>query len=254
MMMDAENPEMTADGMDKGTAGTGKRVPALSVLMPVYNERATVAEILRRVRAVPLPLEVVVVDDGSTDGTREILAALAVEDPSLRVIFHERNQGKGAAIRTAIGQARGEICIVQDADLEYDPGDYPALIAPIQAGRARVVYGSRPRHPENHYPLDLFRLGSLMLTLTANLLYFCWITDEPTGYKVFCTDLLRSIPLRCTGFEFCPEVTAKVRKRGCRIQEVPIRYHKRSVAEGKKIRFRDACIGLWTLIKYRFTD
>lgn len=226
----------------------------LSVLMPVYNERATVVEILRRVQAVPLSLEIVVVDDGSTDGTREILRTLAAEDPSLRVIFHERNMGKGAAIRTAIGRARGEICIVQDADLEYDPGDYPALLAPIQEGRTQVVYGSRPRHPENHYPIDLFRMGSLVLTLAANLLYFCWITDEPTCYKVFRTDLLRSIPLWCTGFEFCPEITAKVRKRGCRIVEVPIRYHKRSVAEGKKIRFRDACIGLWTLIKYRFTD
>ncbi len=222
--------------------------------MPVYNERATVAEILRRVRAVPLPLEVVVVDDGSTDGTREILAGLAAEDPAVRVIFHERNQGKGAAIRTAIRHARGEICIVQDADLEYDPGDYPTLIAPIREGRTQVVYGSRPLHPENHYPLDRFRLGSLALTLAANFLYFCWITDEPTCYKVFQTGLLQSIPLRCTGFEFCPEITAKVRKRGCRIVEVPIRYHKRSVAEGKKIRFRDACIGLWTLIKYRFTD
>ena len=244
----------TGPGTNGDLASAGKEVIVLSVLMPVYNERATVAKIVQRVRAIPLSMEIIVVDDGSTDGTREILSSLAASDPSVRVIFHERNQGKGAAVRTAIQHAQGEICIVQDADLEYDPADYPALIAPIREGRTQVVYGSRPLHPENHYPLDFFRLGSLMLTLAANLLYFCWITDEPTGYKVFRTDLLKSIPLRCTGFEFCPEVTAKVRKRGHRIVEVPIRYHKRSVAEGKKIRFRDACIGLWTLIKYRFTD
>jgi dolichol-phosphate mannosyltransferase len=228
--------------------------PLLSVLIPAYNEAATVDELIRRVQAVSVAKEIIVVDDGSTDGTREILAGLAAGDPSLRLILHDRNRGKGAAIRSAIEQARGTICIIQDADLEYDPADYPALIAPILEGQTQVVYGSRPRHPENHYPLDLFRLGSFVLTMATNILYGCWITDEPTCYKVFRTDLLQSIPLKCEGFEFCPEVTAKVRKRGCRIVEIPIRYHKRGVAEGKKIRFRDARIGLWTLIKYRFRD
>ena len=226
----------------------------LSVLMPVYNERATIAEILRRVRAVPLDLEIVAVDDGSTDGTREILTELAAGDPTLKLVLHEKNAGKGAAMRTAIAHASGTICIVQDADLEYDPQDYPALIQPILEGQTKVVYGSRPLCRENHYPFDLFRMGSLVLTLAANVLFLCRLTDEPTCYKVFETGLLKSLPLRCQGFEFCPEVTAKVRKRGERILEVPIRYHKRAVSEGKKIRAKDALIGLWTLIKYRFVD
>jgi len=228
--------------------------PLLSVLMPVFNEKDTIREILERVKASPVDKEIILVDDGSTDGTREILEDLAREDPSLKVVYRDRNRGKGAAIRKAIEHARGEICIIQDADLEYDPGDYPALIKPILEGKTNVVYGSRPLCRENHYPLDLFRVGSFLLTWLANILYFCHITDEPTCYKVFRTDLLKSLPLRCEGFEFCPEVTAKVRKRGERILEVPIRYHKRSVAEGKKIRWTDAVTGAWTLIKYRFKD
>ena len=224
------------------------------MLVPVFNERATIAEILRRVRAAPVAKEIVVVDDGSTDGTRDILAELARQDPNLVVVLQERNQGKGAALRAAIARARGELCIVQDADLEYDPQDYPALIAPILAGRCNVVYGSRPLHKANHYPIDSFRIGSLVLTWLTNLLYWCHLTDEPTCYKVFRRSLLQSLPLRCMRFEFCPEVTAKVRKRGERIVEVPIRYHKRSVAEGKKIRWKDAVEGIWTLIKYRFVD
>ncbi len=228
--------------------------PLLSVLIPVYNEKETIREILDRVKASPVDKEIILVDDGSTDGTREILEELARDDPSLRVFFSDRNHGKGAAIRKAIEHARGEICIVQDADLEYDPKDYPALIQPILDGKTNVVYGSRPLRKENHYPLDLFRVGSLLLTWLTNILYFCHITDEPTCYKVFRTDLLKSIPLKCEGFEFCPEVTAKVRKRGEKILEVPIHYNKRSVEEGKKIRWTDALTGAWTLIKYRFKD
>ena len=179
---------------------------------------------------------------------------MAAEHDDLIVVTHPENHGKGTAIRTAIARASGELCIVQDADLEYYPEDYPVLVEPIRAGRAEVVYGSRPLHPDNEYPLDRFRVASFILTQLANLLYGCRLTDEPTCYKVFRTELLVSLPLRCTGFEFCPEVTAKVRKRGATIVEVPIRYAKRSVAEGKKIRWTDAFVGFWSLIKYRFID
>lgn len=226
--------------------------PTLSVLIPVYNERNTIEELLRRVKAAPVDKEILIVDDGSTDGTREFLLSINGRDLECQVIFHDHNQGKGAAIRTAIGAARGRICIVQDADLEYDPQDYPALIEPIVSGQTDVVYGSRPLHKDNHYPIDRFRLGSLLLTMMTNALFLCWITDEPTCYKVFKTDLLQSIPLQCRGFEFCPEITAKVLRRRHRIVEVPVRYQKRSVAQGKKIRFKDALIGAWTLLRFRF--
>jgi glycosyltransferase involved in cell wall biosynthesis len=227
--------------------------PVLSVLMAVYNERDTVAEILRRVSAVPIAMEIIIVDDGSTDGTREVLTALAEDNPKIRLILAESNAGKGAALRRAIPLARGRISIIQDADLEYNPNDYPALIEPILSGETRVVYGSRVLHPERNYPLDRFRIGSFALTMTANVLYFARLTDEPTCYKVFETDLLQSIPLTCMGFEFCPEVTAKVLRRGERIVEVPIRYDKRSVEAGKKVNWKDGVIGLWTLLKYRFS-
>jgi glycosyltransferase involved in cell wall biosynthesis len=240
---------------DAGGAAEGDDPPLLSVLMPVYDEVATVETIVERVLAVDLDKEIVIVDDGSTDGTRAVLERLAARHgPLVRVILQPENRGKGAALREAIRHARGRISIVQDADLEYDPSDYPALVAPILAGRTNVVYGSRPLCAENHYPLDVFRMGSLFLTVLTNLLYVCHLTDEPTCYKVFRTDLLRSLPLRCRGFEFCPEVTAKVRRRGERILEVPIRYRKRSVEEGKKIRFRDALVGAWTLVRHRFAD
>jgi glycosyltransferase involved in cell wall biosynthesis len=230
----------------------GREAPLLSVLVPVYNEAATVEEMLRRVRAVPIAKEIVVVDDGSTDGTREILERVAAGAPEVVVVHQDRNRGKGAALRRAIGMARGRICIVQDADLEYDPRDYAALVQPILDGRTRVVYGSRVLHRENHYPFDRFYLGSWVLTRLANLLYRAGLTDEPTCYKVFDRELLQSIPLRCEGFEFCPEVTARVRRRGERIVEVPIRYRKRSVAEGKKIRWKDGVVGIWTLLRHRF--
>ena len=228
--------------------------PTLSVLIPAYNERATVEELVSRVQSVAIDKEIIVVDDGSTDGTREILERLAEDDPTLTLILQPHNQGKGAAIRRAIDRATGRITIIQDADLEYDPEDYHALIQPILEGWTRVVYGSRARHPDNEYPLDLFRFGSFVLTQMTNVLYRCWLTDEPTCYKVFDTDLLKTIRLRCRGFEFCPEVTAKVRKRGEKIVEVPIRYSKRSLEEGKKINWKDGAIGIWTLLKYRVTD
>ena len=227
--------------------------PTLSVLMPAYNEAPTIEQCIALIEAVDVDLEIVVVDDGSTDGTRAILNRLAGERDGerFRVVEHAENQGKGMALRTGIPLCRGEITIIQDADLEYSPSDYPALIAPILAGQTEVVYGSRRLRRENDYGFDRYLAGSLLLTHTANLLYGCGITDEPTCYKVFRTELLQSIPLRCTGFEFCPEVTAEVARRGHHIVEVPIRYHKRTVEEGKKIAWQDAAIGLWTLVRCR---
>ena len=238
----------------EAAAAPALATPTLSVLIPAYNEKETIEEIVRRVQAVPIDKEIIVVDDGSKDGTREILQRLAAASPDVRVVMQPQNMGKGAAIRTAIEHARGRICIIQDADLEYDPNDYPALVQPILDGKTAVVYGSRPKHKANHYPFDIYRVASFLLTLQTNVLFFCWITDEPTCYKVFRSDVLKALPLRCDGFEFCPEVTAKVRKRGHRIVEVPIRYQKRTVEEGKKIKWKDAFVGAWTLLKYRFVD
>ena len=240
-----------------GPAGRPRRTllnpPLLSVLVPVYNERATLEALLLRVLAVPVDKEVVVVDDGSRDGTREVLAELATRLP-IRALLHERNRGKGAAIRTALAEARGEIVIIQDADLEYDPEDYPRLIAPIVRGETNVVYGSRYLSHENPLPLTHFKVAVLLLNAMANLLYGTRLSDEATCYKVFRASLLKSLPLRCVRFEFCPEVTARVAKRGERILELPIRYHYRTREQGKKIGWRDGFEAIWTLLRYRFSD
>jgi len=221
--------------------------------VPVYNERATLEALLLRVLAVPVDKEVIVVDDGSRDGTREVLAELATRLP-IRALGHERNRGKGAAIRTALAEARGEIVIIQDADLEYDPEDYPPLIAPIVRGETNVVYGSRYLSHENPLPLTHFKVAVLLLNAMANLLYGTRLSDEATCYKVFRASLLKSLPLRCVRFEFCPEVTARVAKRGERILELPIRYHYRTRQQGKKIGWRDGFEAIWTLLRYRFSD
>ena len=202
---------------------------------------------------MPVDKEVVVVDDGSRDGTREVLAGLAERLP-IRALFHERNRGKGAAIRTALRESRGEIVIIQDADLEYEPEDYPRLIEPIVKGETNVVYGSRYLSHENPLPFTHFKVAVLLLNAMANLLYGTRLTDEATCYKVFRGSLIRSLPLRCERFEFCPEVTARVAKRGERILEIPIRYHYRTRAQGKKIGWRDGFEAIWTLVRYRFTD
>jgi dolichol-phosphate mannosyltransferase len=227
----------------------------LTVAMPAYNENATLREILARVLAVDLPLEVVVVDDGSTDGTREILRdEVDGKYPNVRVVYHEHNQGKGAAIVTAIAHARGEFLVVQDADLEYDPQDFHRLLEPLLSGRADVVYGSRFMGSIRDMKAANW-LANRILTVTANVLYpGARITDEATCYKTFRTSVLRSFPLRSRRFDFCPEVTAKVLKRGYRIHELPIHYVARSVTQGKKIRWTDAFDAFWTLVKYRFVD
>jgi len=225
----------------------------LSVIIPVFNERRTIEEILRRVKTVDIPKEVIIVDDGSTDGTRDYLRSLESRG-GFKVLFQAKNMGKGAAIRKAISHVSGDIVIIQDADLEYDPQDYSEVIAPIVEGRVSVVYGSRYINPVNDLPLTRYKVGVLVLTAIANLLYSAGITDEATCYKAFKTEVLKSLPLRCKRFEFCPEVTAKVRKRGYRIEEVPISFHYRTVKEGKKIGWKDGLEAVLALIKYRFVD
>jgi glycosyltransferase involved in cell wall biosynthesis len=225
----------------------------LSVIVPVFDERNTVVEILRRMRAVELPveLEIIVVDDGSTDGTRDVLRQLA--DSTVRVINHDVNRGKGAAIRSGLAHVTGDLVLVQDADLEYDPEDWPKLLAPILRGKATVVYGSRFTG-ERRNMLFLHWVGNRFLSLVTNVLYNTTLSDMETCYKLFDRRLLDGIKLRAERFEFEPEVTAKVLRQGIRIYEVPISYTGREFDEGKKITWRDGFVALWTLVKYRFVD
>ena len=223
----------------------------LSVLIPAFNEKNTIEDSVERVRKESVVSQIIIVDDGSSDGTREIIEQLESRDPRIEVILHDQNLGKGAAVRSAIPRAHAPICIVHDADLEYNPSDFESVIAPIQAGNSKVVYGSRVLHPDNAYPLDVFRIGSFVVTQAANLLFRTQLTDQPTCYKAFETAFLQSLPLDADGFEFCAEVTARVAKCGETIEEVPIRYDKRSVQDGKKIRWQDGINALRTLITLR---
>ncbi|MCF7815418.1 MAG: glycosyltransferase family 2 protein [Candidatus Pacebacteria bacterium] len=233
----------------------------LSIIIPAYNEESTIQKILEKIHAVDLEAmgvskEIIIVNDGSIDQTIEQVETFIAHNPTLPItLLSQKNQGKGSAIRTAIAHCTGTIIIIQDADLEYDPEDFKLLIAPILNNTADVVYGSRRLKKENaQYSGFWFYVGGMVLTIQTNLLYNTRITDEPTCYKVFRANLLKSIPLACTGFEFCPEITAKIAKRKIPIHEVPISYYPRSVADGKKINWRDGIEGVWTLIKYRFTD
>jgi dolichol-phosphate mannosyltransferase len=225
----------------------------LSVIIPVYNEKKTILEIVRQVKAVDLDKEILIVDDGSTDGTKEQLKSLE-GDAEVRIFYHDTNRGKGSAIRTALEHVQGDLVIVQDADLEYDPQDYIKLVRPILEGKTQVVYGSRYLSKENLLPFTKFRMGVLLLNWLVKLLFGFNITDEATCYKVFKTELLKNLPLKCKKFEFCPEVTAKILKRGYRIIEIPISYSYRTVSEGKKIGWKDGLSAVLTLIKYRFLD
>lgn len=220
------------------------------MIVPVYNEVTHLDELLRAVLASPAKKEIIIVDDGSTDGTREKLQKLSPIE-NVTIIFHEKNYGKGASIRTALHYARGEYVLIQDSDLEYDPKDYPALLRPLQEGNANVVYGVRPDRPERGLR---FFLGAKLLTHLTNFLYGAGIHDEATCYKVFRRSTLMQIQLRCLRFEFCPEVTGKLCRMGERIAEVPIHYNPRSADEGKKIRHSDGWLAIWTLIRYRFTQ
>ncbi len=223
----------------------------LSILIPVYNERPTILEIIKRVQQVSFEKEIIAVDDGSTDGTRDVLPQ--VERQGVVVLYHERNQGKGAAIQTALQHATGDIIVIQDADLEYDPRDYKQLVDPIIEGRAKVVYGSRFLGPR----MAMFfwhMLANKMLTLMTNILYDAILSDMETGYKAFRADVIKKIKLRSRRFDFEPEVTAKILKQRIRIFEVPISYYGREYSEGKKIGMKDGFVAIWTLLKYRFVD
>ncbi|MFI5267269.1 MAG: glycosyltransferase family 2 protein [Chloroflexota bacterium] len=226
----------------------------LSVVMPVYNEKATIREIIDKVRSVDLDKELIVVDDGSTDGTRDILKEI---EPSLdgagRVFYFDHNRGKGAAVRYGIAQATGEVLVIQDADLEYDPEEFHNLLEPFEKGRAAVVYGSRflGGHRTGYYWTTL---GNKFLTWLTNIIYNTNLTDMETCYKLFSMDVLREIELKCKRFEFEPEVTAKILKRGIHIYEVPISYVGREYSEGKKITWKDAWEAIKTLVRYRVFD
>jgi glycosyltransferase involved in cell wall biosynthesis len=225
----------------------------VSVLIPVYNEKDTIREIIRRVQAVGLVQEIVIVDDGSTDGTRDLLPQLDGKD-GVRVILHERNQGKGAAVRTGIDHARCDVMLIQDADLEYDPRDYPALFRPLEEGLAEVVYGSRFLGGARRPILFWNMVANKILTFVTNILYNNILTDMETGYKVFKREAIQGMTIHARRFDFEPEFTAKLLKRHVRIFEVPITFNPREYSEGKKIGIKDAFEAMWTLIKYRFVD
>jgi glycosyltransferase involved in cell wall biosynthesis len=225
----------------------------LSVVIPVYNEIQNIEEILKRVRATSLVWELVVVDDGSQDGTRELLKNLDGKD-GLRVILHEQNQGKGAAVRTGLQAARGDVLLIQDADLEYSPHDYPALLEPIEEGIADVVYGSRFLGGPRRVAMFWHMIANHLLTLVTNILYDTILSDMETGYKVFRREVIEGITLRSNRFNFEPEITAKVLKQHYRIYEVPISFNPRDYSQGKKIKFHDAFEAVWALLKYRFVD
>lgn len=226
---------------------------SLSVVIPCYNEGSHIRQVLEAVKnGGDFVKQIIVVDDGSTDDTPEILKEYR-DDPAVLLRRLEMRSGKGSAIRAGLECVTGDIVIIQDADLEYDPRQYREIIAPIVTGEADVVYGSRFKGSIVGMRLAN-RLANYLLTWTANLLYGAGITDEATCYKAFKADIIRNIPLHCTNFEFCPEVTAKVRKKGIRIKEVPIDYVGRTAAQGKKIKWTDGFSALWTLIKYRFVD
>jgi glycosyltransferase involved in cell wall biosynthesis len=225
----------------------------LSVIIPVFNERNTIREIIDRVMDSPAVDEIVIVDDGSTDGTRTILEGFK-NNKKIQIIYHKSNIGKGAAVRTGIHVVQGELIIIQDADLEYDPRDYPILLQPIQENIADVVYGSRflggARRPLYFWNM----VANKILIFTTNILYNNILSDMETGYKLFKKSVVKDIQIYAKGFEFEPEFTAKLLKRGVRIYEVPIRFNPRLYSEGKKIKITDAFQAMWTLIKYRFVD
>jgi len=228
----------------------------LSIIIPVFNEETHIEEVLNKIKSVRLPenvdREIIVIDDGSSDRTPQILKKF-MSDNIISVHTSVLNFGKGTAIRIGIKKAKGDIILIQDADFEYDPNDYTRLIEPILSGKSNVVYGSRFKGRITGMK-PIYLMANKILTLLANVLYGANITDEATCYKVFSSEVIRNLDLKCGRFEFCPEVTAKISKLGYKIYEIPIDYRSRSVAEGKKINWRDGISAIWTLIKYRFVN
>jgi dolichol-phosphate mannosyltransferase len=247
--LEASSRNCAAAALPTASPENARWAGCVSVIVPVFNEVAHVDELLQAIHASPVKKEIIIVDDGSTDGTREKLCAMPLAN-DVTVVFHEKNCGKGAAVRTALAYARGEFVLIQDSDLEYDPQDYPALLRPLEEHQANVVYGVRPDRPERGLR---FFLGAKLLTNLTNLLYGAGIHDEATCYKVFRRSLIAQIDLECRRFEFCPEVTAKLCRMGEKIAEVPIAYVPRSAGEGKKIRHSDGWLAIWTLFRYRFS-
>jgi glycosyltransferase involved in cell wall biosynthesis len=225
----------------------------LSVIIPVYNEKQTILKIVEKVKRVPLEKEIIIVDDGSNDGTTELLKNMKDAEVNIKIILKKKNEGKGSAIREGLKHISGDIIVIQDADLEYNPNDWIKMLEVMKEKNADIIYGSRVLGKGEKSSL-FFYLGGRILSLLSNLLYRAEITDEPTCYKMFKKSVIESINLKCKGFEFCPEFTAKVKKKGYKIYEVPISYKPRSVKEGKKIRLKDGIIAIWTLIKYKFID
>jgi glycosyltransferase involved in cell wall biosynthesis len=225
----------------------------LSVVIPVYNEVHNISEILKRVQAQKLADEIIVVDDGSTDGTRDILKELDGKT-DVRIILHERNKGKGAAVMTGLQAARGDLLLIQDADLEYDPRDYPELLKPLNEGIADVVYGSRFLGGPRRVAMYWHMIANKLLTTMTNILYDTILTDMETGYKVFRREVIDGMTIHAQRFDFEPEFTAKILKRRYRIFEVPITFNPRDYSQGKKIKLKDAFEAVWTLLKYRFVE
>lgn len=219
----------------------------LSVIIPVYNEVHTILKIIQKVREVPLDKEILVVDDGSTDGTRDLLRE---SGEGIKLFYHEKNQGKGAAIRTGIPHLTGDVVVIQDADLEYDPSEYPRLIGPILEGKADVVYGSRFLGGPHRVLLFWHSIGNKIVSTLSNMLTDLNLSDMETGYKAFRAEVLKGIEIESNRFGFEPEITAKISKMGCRIYEIPISYYGRDYSEGKKISWKDGIVALYWILKY----
>ena len=223
----------------------------VSVIIPAFNEEQTIGQVLAALRALPLEKQIIVVNDGSTDGTYTVLEELRATH-ELTVVHCQENRGKGFAIRSGLPHVKGEVVVIQDADMELDPADIPELVKPLEKENVQVVYGSRFLNGRGNASLQNFIANRILATYT-NLLYGCRITDESTGYKAFSTELITRLELTCEGFEFCPEVTAKILRAGYRIHEVPVSYVPRTKKQGKKLRFwLDGLFAVWTLLKYRF--